>query len=120
MSIISKRTWVCMWLLTIASASWAYDTVITTGASDAFSTSEFNQVIALGGSIMFEAGSWNIDLDNADDEALADVTIIGSNTVDAGDPDRRGAYGFFQPINPGNHGAGLSGVQVNSITVSKP
>ncbi|VGO12791.1 Beta-porphyranase A [Pontiella desulfatans] len=31
-----------------------------------------------------------------------------------------GAYGFFQSINPGANGSGLSGVQVNSVTVDAP
>ncbi|QBG46715.1 hypothetical protein EGM51_04625 [Verrucomicrobia bacterium S94] len=54
---------------------------------------------------------------------LTDGTDTGLGTVNGVDQalysalSGSGAYGFFQSINPGNNGSGLSGVQVNSVTV---
>lgn len=78
-------------LFLVSPNAVAYTALISVGDSDAYATAEFKQVIVQGGIITFEAGSWNINLGGTDNAALADVTIIGANTVDAGNPDYRGA-----------------------------
>ncbi len=79
-------------LLVFSNDAAAYTTLVASSDSDAFAEAEFTKVLAEGGTITFEAGAWTINPDSSHYEALGDVTIVGANTVDAADPDYRGAY----------------------------
>ena len=90
---------------------------ITSGALNAGDVLHFDYELTLG----TDAAStfYEVRLQN-----LTDGTDTGTGTVTGVDASiynaltGTGAFGFFQSINPGNHGSGLSGVQVNSVTTS--
>lgn len=70
----------------------AYTASVASGASDAVAEAEFIKVLAQGGEISFGEGCWTINLRDDESDVLADVTILGANTVDADLPDEYGAY----------------------------
>jgi len=87
---------------------------ITTGQLDAGDVLQFDYELTLGTAA--SNTSYTVRLQN-----LTDGTDTGIGTVSEVDASvytaltGSGAYGFFQSINPGAYGSGLSGVQVNSF-----
>ena len=90
---------------------------ITTGTLNAGDVLQFDYELTLG--VDAASTSYKVRLQNLTDGT--DTGLGTGNGVDAAIYTAltgSGAYGFFQSINPGNHGSGLSGVQVNSVSAA--
>ncbi|VGO23494.1 hypothetical protein [Pontiella sulfatireligans] len=92
---------------------------ITTATLDAGDILQYNYELTLGSHA--SNTTYTVQLQN-----LTDGTDTGVGTVAGVHADvyaaltGSGAYAFVQRIAPGNGGSGLTGLQVNSVTISKP
>lgn len=92
---------------------------IQTGTLDDGDELQFDYTLTLGA----DAAStfYTVQLQNLSDGTDTSVgTVTGVDESIYTALTGSGAFGFFQSINPGANGSGLSGVQVNSVTVTKP
>ncbi|MDF7824181.1 hypothetical protein P4B35_09185 [Pontiellaceae bacterium B12227] len=90
-----------------------------TGVLDAGDILQFDYELTLGADA---AGTfYSVRLQNLTDGAdtgLGTVTGVDASIYNA--LTASGAFGFFQSITPDNHGSGLGGLQVNSVTITAP